>query len=586
MARKGSVSIFLVIVIPAIIISVVALYDALYIRHREEKALKIAYAVSEARLSHYNEYLKKEYSLFAHLENAPLEDFVLEYMDLNGFDSKVVTNSKHLSDPEVFRATVVRSAKGMFAQEALDLIVEKIGLVKIGEKINAKLESINDSFEKISDLMSVPAGIQKMARTSDIGALRQLINSAKNSIYENNSELETLKNIVKREVGDVAELKDDIEKSLSDVTAKYEEQKRMMEGYLSDVEKLLDKIDELADKCAEIVDDIDEKRSRLDELLNSAQSGDGDAEIIRLEEEIAALEEEYETTDKEYLEVKEELDSVKRQGLPEIDRSGFDRLLKTITRAVKKIYDAFKAVNVDGKTLKLGKDHTLLQEAGGDGDISEKIFIAEWCMTVFSCYGKDEQKSDRAIKGELEYLVTGETRETSSMMAVKLKIAGIRAGANTITFMGTDAKKGIDAMFAGIPQPFGAIGTVIAYGAMVLGESYLDAQALLDGESFEFVKPASQWRLDADGKICGVIFSQGGKKLCYKDYLRALIYFEPDGKVLLRAMNLIDASVRNMTQEKYALTDFSVGHSIRMNFGGRSPLGSFESFLTFENSYE
>ncbi len=639
--RKGAISIFLVLVLPVLIISVVKLYDALFVRQREEKALKVAYAVSEARLGGYNEYLKKEFSLFAHLETAPLEDFLCEYMDLNGFDCNAATKSMKLSDPKIFRDTVVRSAKGMFAKEAVDMLLKKIGIMKLVGELSGRLEKIENSFEKMAELLSVPASVQKMVRTSGRGALRNLISSARESIYENNSEFRKLSMTVRAEIESAEALKGDVEKTLGEAAAKYNEKKAEIETYIARIELLLNRADELARRCTEISDDIDEKRKKLEELLSNnggsdsggetgadgasgniadsgadtasgnnvgagaggagnglgsgdgLDSGDGGAanseadyaEIQRLKEEIARLEEEYEQCDSEYSDVMAKLDEVKKNGVASPDDGDFGGIIKKIRKLLKKIFDAFKAVDVDGKKLMPLRDYTL--ELGKSGDLFEKILITEWGLSVFGCYAKGEHKEDRAIKGELEYLASGEFRETKSMSVVKAKIAGIRAGANLVTFFGTDAKREIDSVFSLVPPPFGSIGKVIAYGIVVLGESYLDVQALLDGKSFDFIKKSSEWRLSMNGVVNEPGTAQMGKNgFGYRDYLRLLIYFEPDDEVLLRAMNLIEASIYKKTGESYSLSDFAVGHRIDLTFSGGSPLGKYKSFLTFENSYD
>ncbi len=111
--RRGSLSLFMVLVIPAIILGCVVTFRLLYDEQVENKRLKVIQYASETTLSTYNDFLLSQYGLTGYYSSDNPEALVTYYLERNGLALPETLETTHLplSSPEHFAKASLASAK-------------------------------------------------------------------------------------------------------------------------------------------------------------------------------------------------------------------------------------------------------------------------------------------------------------------------------------------------------------------------------------------------------------------------------------------------------------------------------------------
>lgn len=579
--KKGSISLFLVIVIPVIILGGLSLFDLLWLRYRDEKALKIVSAVSEAHLSRYNEYLKKEYQLIAGLDLGVLPESVDEYFSENGYESSTESTSMSLDEAENFKNIVVKSLISSVSKSLYDDVLNRLGITEMKNGLSKKLEEIDAGMEKVANLISMPSEIEKMTKTRDISTLKSYIGDMKSGISSNDREFKGLREEMVTGPEEWSEILNSVESTMEDAEKKYEEVKKEAQDYAEKVENYIETIEnctEGADACFAQIEEL-EKR-----LKNGALS---EYEIESTNRKIESLKAKMEEFDRELQMNKTQLDLHLQNKAAEVDKGPFDSLMRRIDRTVKRWTAIFSRTAVDGKILQLRNSEWGAQSMKSLS-VLEKIAFAEWCGRVMSCYEKNSSIENRAIKGELEYIVSGEVSESRSVSEVKTKLTEIRLIPNYITFLQTNFKRELDALLSVIPAPFQFLGRIIAYSGAVLLESRHDVSVLLDGGKIPIFKKPSEWGMTLDEFLGDEeVHAPSLKKgMTYKDYLKILIFLQDEKDMVLRGMQLVDASIHEASGGEFGLSDYTCGHVIRVEYTVKSVFSNRRSRIVYENSYD
>lgn len=188
----------------------------------------------------------------------------------------------------------------------------------------------------------------------------------------------------------------------------------------------------------------------------------------------------------------------------------------------------------------------------------EHILFQEYLLQQFSCYpagGEQEEKSERVLDYEVEYLLAGKASDRQNLKAVLKKLLALREVANFV-YLQTDEQKKSEAMTLATLL-VGATGNALLvkgvqqgiFAVWAYAESVSDVKSLLDGEEIPILKTAKQWTTDVGGLSKKTGFKKAEKcesGLTYRDYLRLLLAAENRGKVCYRAMDLMEWELRAM----------------------------------------
>ena len=184
----------------------------------------------------------------------------------------------------------------------------------------------------------------------------------------------------------------------------------------------------------------------------------------------------------------------------------------------------------------------------------EKILLQQYLITYLSHY--QEEKQGRALSYEIEYLIGAKTSDIENLTEVAIRLLSIREAANCLYLISSPEKmaqvESIALLIGGVSlNP--VLYEVVKAGILAtwaLAESILDVRALLAGERIPLLKSDENWTSELEhlNEITNgypkAITSTWG--LNYEDYLRVLLLMQTQQKVAMRAMNIQEATVRDV----------------------------------------
>ena len=139
----------------------------------------------------------------------------------------------------------------------------------------------------------------------------------------------------------------------------------------------------------------------------------------------------------------------------------------------------------------------------------EKLLVNEYYLSLFSSYDLNcpraldplnRMETERILKGEIEYVLTGKTTEKESMNWITLELLALRLPTNLMALLSdTEKMRSISNYTLALPQPWRTVAFTAVLTAWATAESYLDVMALLQGEGLSLIKSPTEWHLDLEG---------------------------------------------------------------------------------------
>lgn len=199
---------------------------------------------------------------------------------------------------------------------------------------------------------------------------------------------------------------------------------------------------------------------------------------------------------------------------------------------------------------------------GMDG-IEEKLLFDEYLAESFTNAVPEEEdagaEKDRSLDYEIEYILAGRSSDEENLESVLFRIFLIRMALN-YTFLLTDTEKQGEAELLALaisavllmPEAVEGVKQLVI-AAWAAGESVVDIRTLLSGKRTALVKTSENWqtslsslfRLGDDSRQEGSDI-QGG--ICYKDYLRMLLFLENTDEITMRALDRAEENLRTEQQ--------------------------------------
>ena len=195
-----------------------------------------------------------------------------------------------------------------------------------------------------------------------------------------------------------------------------------------------------------------------------------------------------------------------------------------------------------------------LYPAAVKGSVRENVLFQEYLMQNCGMYLRP---SGGDLKYQMEYILgkSGSDKENLERMARRL--LQIREGMN-FAFLCTDPQRRAQstALAAAIASGFLVAPSVEVIEQALLfcwafGESILEVKALLDGNRVPKEKNSLNWILPLEN-LSGLLIELSVQQpegeesgMAYGDYLRALLYLEPEDKKVMASMDMIEADIRS-----------------------------------------
>lgn len=201
-----------------------------------------------------------------------------------------------------------------------------------------------------------------------------------------------------------------------------------------------------------------------------------------------------------------------------------------------------------------------------------KLAFGEYVFDHFGFYG--QEKEERPLSYEIEYLLGGEKEDRENLKEVMKKLLLIRFGSNYL-FLQTNAEKKAEANALAtslcllFQSPFAA--GLVTQGillAWAYGESIMDLRSLFDNKKVPLVKNVGSWQLSLSSLLTlGTNEDAGDSKdnetgLGYLEYLKMLLHLEGINKAADNTMTLIEKNMHHKGKTFLLMDQLIVGINI------------------------
>jgi|GEM_PF-1708487 len=596
---KGVISIMMAILIPVIILGVITVYTILDKQLQENTIHKIIYASSEAYLSHYNAYLFDEMALLANLDKDSLEPLIVHYLQKNMLIESpeavdILVVYEKMNTPSVFKEAIVDASTILIGNAVVDYGIDLLDQFALFEKIKTLNQSIQNQEKALSKQFDQSGATEfiKTLRQQEVQKGKSQLMAFKNYINAQTEQYHVVLDGLKSELARVKVTMSDPKQAITTFIEAKEAQWHEAElifandqlsflHLIAQMESLYAQIESEALSKLELTAQIDSETQKtpLDKVaVNQLQT-----RLEGVEAKIATIYAEMDAI------LSEELDS---------KVSKAPTLIQTLKEILLDAEYLFSGVEIGSSELKLDVafKHATNQSEGPSAEgltLAQKIKLNAYYLSIFSSYDlncprvfdpQNRQKSIRLLKGEVEYLISGLTKEKQSISFVRLKIFALRSAANLVTIM-CDKEKltQISTATVALPQPW----RTLAYGGAIAAwsgiESYSDINRLMKGEGFYLLKSDAQWALGFNNLLDGTWKNKmtsnandnkskqippniTDPNLFYLDYLWLLLSLQDEQTTLLRAMELTESELLSLSENKTSLVNFSRGHSIALTW--------------------
>ena len=202
--------------------------------------------------------------------------------------------------------------------------------------------------------------------------------------------------------------------------------------------------------------------------------------------------------------------------------------------------------SVSHRTLETGNT----QREGSDDWYSD-VLLNQYFNNYFSCY--TNQKSGHYMKYELEYLIAGKSEDAENLRTVIKELMAVREAVNMASIVTMEDKQAEALAMAVTLVGFTLNPVIIAFvkyailAAWAFVESVLDLRTLLQGGKIPVIKTHLTWTSNLSELPTLLSGWSKAKESAsgfdYQSHMAALLFFQNNGKVCMRAMDMQEATV-------------------------------------------
>lgn len=182
-------------------------------------------------------------------------------------------------------------------------------------------------------------------------------------------------------------------------------------------------------------------------------------------------------------------------------------------------------------------------------DMTERFFFQEYLLKYMSRYGCE--KEDKALQYQVEYLLWGKDCDMDNLHDTVAALCAVREVANAVYLFADEEKCAAAELLATgiatllmVPEIADLLKTTLLLG-WAYAESLHDVEALLEGGRVPLLKDDSNWYYDLQVALnASGISGDAIVGLSYEDYLRILMSLTDMDTLTSRAMNLVEADIR------------------------------------------
>lgn len=204
-----------------------------------------------------------------------------------------------------------------------------------------------------------------------------------------------------------------------------------------------------------------------------------------------------------------------------------------------------------------------LLEVGENADgIVADILFQEYILKNLNHYQASRQETGPSYG--VEYVLQGKNSDVKNLEGIANKMLLLRMGAN-VSYLYTDAAKRAEVQslaltlssFLLLPEVSPAIENILIT-AWAFVESLVDVRGIFAGDKVPFIKTVDSWQVnfsDIPKAISGIdSFRKDSGGYSYEDYLRLFLFMRSDEKKVIRCMDVIELSIREIPgKEEFSL---------------------------------
>ncbi len=207
------------------------------------------------------------------------------------------------------------------------------------------------------------------------------------------------------------------------------------------------------------------------------------------------------------------------------------------------------------------KGNMPVAELSAEEKLLERFFFQEYLMRYLGHYGEEAKES--ALWYQAEYLVAGQDGDLDNLRGVANRLCLMREAANAVSILKDEGKCLAAEVLATVIASLILMPEMIPPLKMSLllawayAESLYDVKSLLAGGKIPIVKGADEWHYSLEGILQGGTQDSGGNSegLSYGDYLRVFMTMTNLDTLTGRAMNLIEADIRQTPGNRHFRLD-------------------------------
>lgn len=199
---------------------------------------------------------------------------------------------------------------------------------------------------------------------------------------------------------------------------------------------------------------------------------------------------------------------------------------------------------------KINQGNIKLEKSETADELLERFLFQEYLIRYMGHYGAEDEEA--ALAYQIEYLIAGKANDYENLKSVVNTIFTIREAANLI-YIFSDQEKcataealgSILASAMGIPESAVLLKMILLFG-WAFAESLYDMECLMAGERVVLQKTSATWHYNLESALK---FPKGKRNasstgLSYEDYLRILLSLQQEETLTARAMNMVEADIR------------------------------------------
>lgn len=587
MQAKGSVTIYLCLVLTVILSLLCTMTEAARVYAAKAKISGVTYVAGESVKGEYVREIFDEYGLLMYWDNDDLEDEISQYINSNLELSALDYESTDLFGVSLLEAGTENVVFAMDdgGEELISQIVSYMEYKSVGEAVDFLIEQF-DTFEESSDEESPSDQAEEMD--------------------EYNTELYSIAETLSAELDEIAELaKEGTE--LAESAAAAEFGTSAFERIFKKITKSLNEASQLCDETIATCGEYEAEKERLiengadsaEELVSDTTVSDMTAKL----EKAADLIEEFEESDGSDEEKTELAENIYEKladvgTIAQSSVSGNGTNPKDLLEYVKGIAeDGILGLLIDDADISdaaisssenlpsvlygsdESEDTTDDSDEADDGDedsvlsaVSNKALFTYYLTLCFDSFSADSDEGDGVLSYELEYILSGGTSDRDNLTTAIEKTVLIREVFN-MAYLAADSEKRNEAYqmalaftgAVGLPALAGAA-MVIILAAWALAESVIDVRDLLNGGSVALVKTDSTWNLSLENvsSLDSLLTSQDSSAdgesedtggMTYENYIFMLLLLQSETTSVYRMADIIQLNMQSSYNSEFLISE-------------------------------